>query len=227
MFQFFEGGEVARLSLSFNKDAWSRLFLRRYTEQIIHEGKNWVRDILNNRLTQRSRRFLPKIILCTQLSFLRSQSHRRLCEKGKMKVWSKVIWNVRYLPPPLPDFFLPWLARWITTGWHIFSVMNHSSVDFFLYDRNIWQIFDLWSSLYSWHTLTAFTNETAGSQWMLWAWAFLRLISISKVNYSHTITENRRFKSQNEFGLKDLNSDETSNIFFQSIMHFWCSKSTN
>lgn len=35
-----------------------------------------------------------------------------------------------------------------------------------------------------------------------------------KVNYSHKFTERQRFKSQNEFGLKELNTDETSNFFF-------------
>lgn len=136
MFPFFFGGGGSS-SLPFFK--W-RLFMRWYTEQIIHEGKYWVRDILNNRLTQRSRRFLLKIILCTQLLFSGTNHIEDCVKKVKWKFDKKLIWSVDTSHLPWPAlFYLDLLAQWMKTGWHIFSFMNHSSVEFFLYDKNSWQ----------------------------------------------------------------------------------------
>lgn len=70
---------------------------------------------------------------------------------------------------------------------------------------------DLWSmaSLYSWNTLNAFTNEMAGSEWMVWT--VPSLVTISKIT-AINLQSSEGFKPEKEFGLKDLNVGGTLNI---------------
>lgn len=79
---------------------------------------------------------------CSHCSHLQEPAKQKTALKINRNGWSKVIWSVvtSHLSWLAPSFFyLDSLTRWIMTGWPIFSYINRSSVEFFLYDRNSWQ----------------------------------------------------------------------------------------